>query len=196
MTTDRRDAAETTTSRWVGAPWFVAAGIAAVIAVIMLFTPVSSPTRTGAPDCGYPLRPGGGSEEPAQQTDWCVAGRGSRVSLSVGVLAIGGFLVVPGMLRRSRRELDGRTGGGLALLALASTLLWLPQSDEKTNAWCGSALMPSTPAVLQPRFENDQRLAECAGRRGTRVAWVLIPAVGGVLLLSSRRSAAAPTRWP
>lgn len=186
MTTDRREAPETI-SRWAGAPWFVAAGVAAVVAVFMLFTPVSSPSGGSAPGCGYALRPGGGSEEPAQQTDACVAGRGARVSASVAVLAIGGFLVVPGRMRRSGRYLDGRTGGGLALLALASALLWLPQSNAKTSAWCGSPLMPSTTAVLEARHNTDQRLAECAGRRSSRVAWALVPAAAGVLLLSRRR---------
>jgi hypothetical protein len=188
MMTNRHDVSETTVSRWAGAPWFVAAGLAVVVAVIMLTTPVSPPARqSGAPGCGVAVRPGGGSEEYARQVDWCVAARGHRMTASLAVLAIGGFLVVPGLMRRSRRYLDGRTAAGLALLALASTLLWLPQSDGQTDAWCGSPLMPTTPAVLQPEHDNDQRLAECAGSRSSRVAWALIPAAAGALVLSSRR---------
>ena len=181
MTTERQDAPETATPRWAGTPWFVAAGLVVVVAVVMLVTPVGAPARASAPDCGIALSSG---DEPAQQTDWCVAARGERVTTSLAVLAIGGFLVVAGLLRRSRRGLDPWTGGGLALLALASTSLWLPQGDDQTDTWCGSALMPSSTAVL-----SDRPLAECAGLRSTRVAWTLIPAAAGVLLLASRRPA-------
>lgn len=189
MTTERQDVPVTTLPRWAGTAWFVAAGVAVVVAVVMLVTPVGAPARYGgAPGCGVAVLPGGGSDEYAQQVAWCVGARGERVTTALAVLAIGGFLVVPGLMRRSRRTLDGRTGGGLALLALATTLLLLPQSDEQNEAWCGSALIPGGTTADQSWNDADHRLAECAGRRSSRVAWALLPAVAGVLTLTTARS--------
>lgn len=184
MTTDHRFAPKSTVSRWAGTPWFAAAGVAVVLAVIMLTTQVSGPARHGTPDCGIPLKPGGGSDDYSLQTDMCVAARGERWTASLAVLTIGGFLAIPGLLRRSRRDLDGRTAAGLALLALAGTLLLLPQSDDRTDTWCGSALIPTSPGLLRAETDTDQRLAECSGRRSSRVAWTLIPAAAGILIMS------------
>ncbi|HEX6355486.1 hypothetical protein [Actinophytocola sp.] len=188
MTTDHR-ATETAVSRWAGTPWFVAGGLVVVIAVIMLVTPVSGPARYGEPGCGIAVKPGGGSDDYALQTEMCVAARGERWTASLAVLTIGGFLVIPGLMRRSGRYLDGPTAGGLALLALASALLLLPQSDDRTDAWCGSALIPTSPGLLSPETDTDQRLAECAGRRSSRVAWTIVPAAAGIFLMARRRPA-------
>jgi hypothetical protein len=177
-------APEASSSRWAGLPWLGAAGAAALVALIMLFTPVSSDTQT--PTCGFPLSRGGGTEEPAQQTDWCVAARGERVTWSLAVLTIGGFLAFAGLRRRAGHDLDARTGTGLALLALTATMLWWPQSNEKSPTSCGSALFPTSTEVF---LDSPVRLAQCASTRSTMVGWALIPGAAGVLVLATRRDA-------
>lgn len=189
--------AEYEPSRWRGGAWFAVAALLVVIAGVMLFSEVAASDRENAGSCGVLLGSYDSGEAGLGSCDRRLSDHGSRI---LALLAVAVFPVVAGIRSRVERALDDRGVVGFVLLAVAAAMLLWPQTTDDGDTGCGAPLLRTSEEIMDSDESYDENadvldLAECAVDRSKRVAWSMIWATAGTLVLTLRRRPTDDDSW-
>jgi hypothetical protein len=172
-----------------GLAWFVFAGLAVVVAGVLLLTDVDASDSKNPESCGAVFvtgERGGGDEDDIANSGQCELRRADRGSMALTVAVVGVFLLAAGV--RDRRYEPDRTLVSLGLFLIAVVLLLWPQTvdhESGGDAQCGAPLLRGSDEILE--LEEHDKVAECGVDRSKRLSWALVWSVVGTLVLVSRR---------